>query len=173
MLKDKFNEVSQNHEVLDFLDLEENGLFVIYNDDTLLNKDHKVSIGIASAVTSYARIYMSQFKNSIYELYYSDTDSLFIRGKLSKELIGKELGQFKLEYILREAVFLGPKLYAGFTTDDQYICKVKGYKYPKSIPFTELKKLLNKSVPASRLSRGRWHFLLIKYASTPAGGIIN
>ena len=44
----------------------------------------------------------------------------------------------------------------GVTIDDQYICKVKGYKYPKSIPFTELKKLLNKSVPASRLSRGKW-----------------
>ena len=71
-----------------------------------------VSIATAAMVTSYARIYMSQFKNSIYELYYSDTDSLFIRGKLSKELIGKELGQFKLEYILKEAVFLGPKLYA-------------------------------------------------------------
>ena len=83
MLKDKFNEVSQNHEVLDFLDLEENGLFVIYNDDTLLDKDHKVSIGIASAVTSYARIYMSQFKNSKYELYYSPSWEIQIHYLLS------------------------------------------------------------------------------------------
>ena len=149
MLEKEFKDLSQNHEIVDFLDLEENGLFVSYTDDTLLDKDHKVSIGIASAVTSYARIYMTQFKNnSNYKLYYTDTDSLFISGLLSKELIGNELGKFKLEYVFKEAVFLGPKLYAGVTIDDQYICKVKGYKYPKSIPFTELKKLLNKSVPA-------------------------
>ena len=79
MTREVFKEVSQKYDILDFLDLEESGLFVSYEDDTLLRKDHKVSIGIASAVTSYARIYMSQFKNSIYELYYSDTDSLFIR----------------------------------------------------------------------------------------------
>ena len=157
MLKDKFNEVSQNHEVLDFLDLEENGLFVIYNDDTLLDKDHKVSIGIASAVTAYARIYMTQFKNnSNYKLYYTDTDSLFIRGELSKDLIGNELGQFKLEYVFKEAVFLGPKLYAGVTIDDQYICKVKGYKYPKTIPFTELKNLLSKSENGLELRHDKW-----------------
>ena len=33
--------------------------------------DHKVSISIASAVTAYSRVYMSQFKNNyMYNLYY-------------------------------------------------------------------------------------------------------
>ena len=41
----------------------------------------------------------------------------------------------------------------GITTDDQYICKVKGYKNPKTIPFSYFKKLLIMSVPASR---GKW-----------------
>ena len=72
MTREVFKEVSQKYDILDFLDLEESGLFVIYNDDTLLDKDHKVSIGIASAVTAYARIYMTQFKNnSKYKLCYS------------------------------------------------------------------------------------------------------
>ena len=44
----------------------------------------------------------------------------------------------------------------GVTIDDQYICKVKGYKYPKSIPFTELKKLLNKSDNGLELRHDKW-----------------
>ena len=35
--------------------------------------------GRGAAITSYARIYMAQFKNSNdFKLYYSDTDSIYI-----------------------------------------------------------------------------------------------
>jgi|ERR1700688_233747 len=47
------------------------------------NKEiHNVNISIAAAVTAYARIHMSQFKNnpSLPNLYYSDTDSLYFDG---------------------------------------------------------------------------------------------
>jgi DNA polymerase elongation subunit (family B) len=45
---------------------------------------HNVNIAIASAVTAYARILMSQFKNnnSLPFLYYTDTDSLYFDGPL-------------------------------------------------------------------------------------------
>lgn len=40
---------------------------------------HNISIGIAAAITAYARIFMSQFKNNPnFNLYYSDTDSAYI-----------------------------------------------------------------------------------------------
>ena len=98
--------------------------------------DHKVSISIASAVTAYSRVYMSQFKNNyMYNLYYSDTDSIFIDKYLPT---GNELGQFKLEYVLKEGLFLGPKIYAGITNDDKYICKIKGYKKPNEVSFNDL-----------------------------------
>ena len=65
---------------------------------------------------------MSQFKNrDDFKLYYSDTYSLFIKGKLPVELIGNKIGQFKLEYIFKEVVILGPKIYGGITTDGKYI----------------------------------------------------
>jgi len=45
---------------------------------------HNVNIAIASAVTAYARIHMSQFKNNplLPNLYYTDTDSLYFDGPL-------------------------------------------------------------------------------------------
>ena len=50
--------------------------------NTLLDngsETHNINIAIAAAITSYARIYMAQFKNSNdFKLYYSDTDSIYI-----------------------------------------------------------------------------------------------
>ena len=89
---------------------------------------------------------MSQFKNNPkYIIYYTDTDSIFIGAPLDNNLISNtELGKFKLEHIFKEAVFLGPKIYGGITKDNNYICKVKGYKDSKLIPIELLKDLLSK-----------------------------
>jgi hypothetical protein len=58
-----------------------------------------VSIGVASAITSYARIFMTPFlQNPNYNVYYSDTDSIITDGPIDSKHIGKELGQMKLEY---------------------------------------------------------------------------
>lgn len=103
-----------------------------------------MNVAIASAVTAYSRVYMSNFKNrENINLYYSDTDSIFIDRKLNDEWVGDRMGQFKLENIFKEIVFLGPKIYAGMTSDNEYVCKVKGYKNPKLINF--FKKWLNRS----------------------------
>ena len=51
-------------------------------------------------------------------MYYSDTDSAFLDVNLDQifpELIGKKLGQLKLENIYDKILFLGPKLYGGIT----------------------------------------------------------
>ena len=45
-----------------------------------------------------------------YTLYYSDTDSIDIDKPLPEEYVGNELGQFKLEDIFDEAVYLAPKM---------------------------------------------------------------
>jgi len=93
----------------------------------------ETNIAIAAAVTSYARIHMSYFKNnSNFHLYYSDTDSLVIDQPLPVELVGNALGQLKLEYTVEKAVFLAPKVYALILEDGTEIIKVKGLT-PKTI----------------------------------------
>ena len=105
------------------------------------NKQKNVSISVASSITAYARIFMSKFKNNPkYKIFYTDTDSLYTDKPLDPELIGNKLGQFKLENVFDEAVFLAPKVYGGITEEGEEITKVKGYK--NKVSFKDLKTLL-------------------------------
>jgi hypothetical protein len=93
------------------------------------NKEvHNINIAIASAVTAYARIHMSQFKNNptLPNLYYSDTDSLYFDGPIDASFINSViLGKLKLEGIYDQAVFLAPKVYA-LKNKEEEIIKIKG-----------------------------------------------
>ncbi len=147
-----------NCDIEDFLDLDENGFFVNYINKNIKNNLHKVCVAIASAVTAQGRVAMSKFKkNHELVILYSDTDSVFILGDLPIEMIGNELGKFKLEYIFKEVVMLGPKLYMGITTDDKIIAKVKGYKNAKEINFDDFKSLLNKNKIFLELNHDKWY----------------
>ena len=127
-----------------------NSLLITYNEKHNLPADSNkfrgkknVSVSIASGITAYSRIFMSQFKNNPnFILLYTDTDSLFIIGDLDPEWIGKNLGQFKLEAEYEEIVFISPKFYGGITTDGEVVIKIKGFK--NKISFEEMKSLLNK-----------------------------
>jgi len=102
-----------------------------------------ISVVESSAVTAYARIHMTQFKtNKNLQIYYTDTDSIDIDKELDSKLVGKELGQMKLEYIFEDAVFLSPKMYGGITDNGNQVVRIKGLKNP--IDFFELKSLLKK-----------------------------
>lgn len=115
------------------------------SNDMYLGMD--VNIGIASAITSSGRMYMSYVKNSYkYKIYYSDTDSIIISSPLSKELTGTELGKFKLECEITRAVFLAPKVYGFITTDNKEVIKVKGVTKEalKDVHVADLETLLIK-----------------------------
>uniref|UniRef100_UPI0031F33F7F hypothetical protein n=1 Tax=Russula emetica TaxID=152958 RepID=UPI0031F33F7F len=105
---------------------------------------HNVSINIASAITAYARIHMSQFKNNPnFRLYYSDTDSIYIDRPLPDYLVNsKVLGKMKLEYILDEAIFLAPKVYYLKTNEGEIIYKVKGLKHSIELSLNDFENLL-------------------------------
>ena len=107
---------------------------------------HNISIGIAAAITAYARIHMSQFKNnSDFNLYYTDTDSIYIDKPLPNYLVdSKELGKMKLEYILDKAIFLAPKVYCLQTQDNELIYKVKGLKHDIELTMDDFENLLTK-----------------------------
>jgi DNA polymerase elongation subunit (family B) len=132
-------------ELISFFDINER-----YNN----NKKINISVPIASAITSYSRIYMSKFKNMLGDnLFYSDTDSLYSSIELNDKYIDqKKLGKFKLERIFDKAIFLAPKMYGGrinsgklmmnnniYTGVKEYI-KIKGVKIP--IKFNQLLPLL-------------------------------
>jgi hypothetical protein len=98
------------------------------------------SVPIASAIASYARIYINKYKLE-YEkdLIYSDTDSLVLSKEINKKYVGTEIGKMKLEYQIKEGYFINPKTYYLLTNDNKEIFKGKGI----SSAFSNI-KLLNK-----------------------------
>ena len=105
-------------------------------------------------ISAYAMVFMSDFLNLKDNFcYYTDTDSTFLEKPLPDKYVGTELGQFKLEHIFDEAVYLAPKLYGGKTSDYEYI-KIKGLKNPVS--FYDLKLLLKKDIKLES-SNEKWY----------------
>jgi DNA polymerase type B, organellar and viral len=165
-----------NEDVIDFLELGEKILIQHRSDlqdqqTTLYGnlETHNISIVIAAAITAYARIHMSQFKNNPnFTLYYSDTDSIYINTPLSNEFVDEKiLGKMKLEYILEDAIFLAPKVYYLETEDNEVIYKVKGLKHEVELTMKDFELLLNKDSLLQKtqnkwrrnLSQGQIHLL--------------
>ena len=71
---------------------------------------YRLNVAIAAAITSYARIYMYDFRiNSIYH----DTDSVILREKLPESMVSAtELGKFKLEHEIEYGIFAMSKCYS-------------------------------------------------------------
>lgn len=86
------------------------------------------AVHIATATTSYARIYMHDFKNLRNNpCYYSDTDSVFLKKPLPENSISSnQLGLFKLEEEKIDCIFLAPKIYIYKTKNNENILKFKG-----------------------------------------------
>jgi hypothetical protein len=110
------------------------------------NATHNINVSIASAITAYARIHMTQFKNNPdFNLYYSDTDSIYIDKVLPDHLVNsKILGKMKLENICKKTVFLSPKVYCLETEDGKVIYKAKGLKHEIELTMNDFENLLNK-----------------------------
>jgi hypothetical protein len=107
----------------------------------------EVSTPVAVFTTAYARMHMAKFKMEYANnLYYSDTDSLILDCPLPDDMVGSQLGQFKLEYKVKEGVFLAPqllKVYSLVLDNDTKVTKIKGSK-TRDVPFNIIKDLLNK-----------------------------
>jgi hypothetical protein len=141
-------------DILDLIELDNYTMIIFkdianisFNDKTEIYHGTEVNIAIASAITAYARVYMSQFKNNpLYKIYYSDTDSIVTNKPLSNDVIGVALGQVKLEHTIKKAVFLAPKVYALITENDEEVIKVKGLtkEVISKLSFNDLEGLLIK-----------------------------
>jgi hypothetical protein len=92
------------------------------------------SVQFSAAITAYARIHLNQFKN-MKDIKYlgEDTDSAIFNKRLPDCYVGKELGLFKLEFIIIEGLFHSKKFYCLKTKDGHIIIKAKGINNSKSI----------------------------------------
>jgi DNA polymerase elongation subunit (family B) len=159
--KKEFNELleSDKAEIINLIDLGKNVLVQyssVYLEKELgENNDlSQVNIAIASAVTAYARIHMSLPKHPDFlkkhniNLYYTDTDSLYLDGPLPNHMVDpSRLGAFKLEGVWDKGLFLSPKVYALENTEtEDKIIKIKGLKKEsfRDLTLGKLSFLLNK-----------------------------
>jgi hypothetical protein len=114
-------------------------------DEQSLYEDYQnASVAIAAAITASARIFMYDFKTISGNLcYYSDTDSVFVEQPLEAHIVGDNIGQFKLERIIYEAVFFAPKTYGLIDHKGNEIVKIKGFA--GSLSYEQFKQLLNEN----------------------------
>jgi hypothetical protein len=138
-----FNSIIKTTEIDDFI------LVEYENIDDNEDNSHNISIPIASAITAYSRIYMTQFKNNPkINLYYTDTDSIYVDNdsEIPENLINnKILGKLKLEHTCHEAIFLSAKVYCLDTEDSGIVYKVKGLKHEVELTMNDFDQLLIKN----------------------------
>jgi DNA polymerase elongation subunit (family B) len=132
------------------------GLDLIYNFRKI-----KSNVGIAAAVTSYARIEMIKLKMLLnklgIKLFYTDTDSIFIDKELPRELIGRELGQLKDELnggFIKKAYFFGIKKYGFIDNNDQIHSVFSGIER-NSLSWDEI-ELISKGITIMKSSPPRF-----------------
>jgi len=98
------------------------------------------AVHISAAITAYARIYMYPHI-SREDCYYTDTDSIVIKGSLKEDMISPtEIGKFKIEYDnIESAIFDAPKEYMlviGLpdTDEKKNVIKFKGVGHDAADP---------------------------------------
>ena len=77
---------------------------------------------------------------------------------LPKHMVGSRLGQLKLEYEIKRAISLAPKVYGLITFDDKEIIKVKGITKAslKYITLRDLEQLLLKDT-YKQFTQEKWY----------------
>jgi hypothetical protein len=92
------------------------------------------SVQYSAATTAYARMFLNQFKNIKDNPYLGgDTDSIIMSKPLDPKFVGKELGKFKLEHVIKEGFYHSKKFYLLRTLQDDIIIKAKGIDNSKNI----------------------------------------
>ena len=174
--KKEANKITKNYNYSIFADLAEDKVLVKYSSKlpeplTSLIKDKKdklneipisslsrkrgvpSAVHISAAISAYARISINKFKNIPGNpCIYSDTDSVVLPKELPVNLIGKELGQMKLEHQIEKGIFIRKKLYAIIDNMGILTIKSSGVK-SETLNFEKFKLLLDgKSVMCKALS---------------------
>ena len=136
------------------------------------------NVAIASAITSYARINMMQYKLIPgLDIYYSDTDSIFTSTELPSEMVGSELGQMKDELDgewIKEAYFFEQKKYS-YKTYDGVVHSIFAGVPRDSITWEEVVKLaegeiLEKELPNQFFHNKQMFEISVKHKTVKVSG---
>lgn len=101
-----------DHSLLKIIDDEDKSKLSDYGINTK-KRGVPSSVPLAAAISSYARITLSKYLNiPNNDCIYTDTDSVVLAKSLDHSLIGKGLGKMRLEYEIKEGIFISPKTYA-------------------------------------------------------------
>jgi len=166
----KFVDESNDGEIINFIKLDDKTMVTYRSSQADINtmldgnkETHNVSIAIAAAITAYARIHMSQFKNNPdFNLYYSDTDSAYIDRPLPEHMVNnKILGKMKLENSIDKAIFLAPKMYYLEAENGKVIYKVKGLSHDVELTKDDFENLLFKESTLQKIQT-KWIKFLSK-----------
>lgn len=100
-------------------------------DNTKLPNQHskgvKSSVGIAAAITAYARISLNRFKNIPDNKYLGgDTDSAIMQNRLPNDFVGPELGMMKFEDDIHLGLYADKKLYYAINSQGKENIKSRG-----------------------------------------------
>jgi len=122
----------------------------------------KSHVGIAAAVTSYARIEMMRYKALLnklgIQLFYTDTDSIFVDQELPPHLIGDNLGLMKDELnggTIKKAYFLGIKKY-GYIDNNNITHSVFSGVQRNSLTWNEI-ELIAKGITIEKQSPAKYY----------------
>ena len=139
---DDINNYIKKGNVINIKKINKIALIEVESNDTIKTKNN---VGIASAITSKARIKLYNSQKSVINnngrLLYSDTDSIFASFK--NNVINETHGEIKwkdqnIDNKIIDAVFLTSKTYA-LVSKKKEIVKIKGFD-SKEVDFRELKK---------------------------------
>jgi len=164
--KKEANKITKNYNYSIFAELGEDKVLVKYSSKlpeplTSLIKDKKdklneipisslsrkrgvpSAVHISAAISAYARMSINKFKNIPGNpCIYSDTDSVVLPKTLPLNIIGKELGQMKLEHQIEKGIFIRKKLYAIIDIMGNLTVKSSGVK-SSTLNFEKFKLLLD------------------------------
>nr|QHR86556.1 putative DNA polymerase [Picea sitchensis] len=141
-------------------------------DDLDWNPPSISAVQLAAAITACARIHMYNY-TSRPDCYYTDTDSAVLGSPLPEDEVSSiELGKCKLEYTVKQGIFLAAKSYSLLLEEDKgHILKQKGPT--RSLVSPEWYKLqlenpsLTQQMTLASNFRINWHTLEISKKDTP------
>jgi len=114
---DEINRLSENAKTM----ISKNFMYI--NDDNPSYIPTHIMPIYALYTTSFGRIKLYETIRNLTDVVYCDTDSIITSDTLEDS---KELGDVKLEYRIKEGIFLRPKMYAFMTDDNKSIVRIKG-----------------------------------------------
>jgi DNA polymerase type B, organellar and viral len=126
------------------------------------NQDYGIpsAVQISAAITAYGRMSINVFKNIPGNpCIMSDTDSAVLTKPLDPQFVGTEMGQMKLEHVIKHGIFIRKKLYAIKTIDggeNKTIIRSSGVD-KNLLTFEDFEKLLK----GENLMKERFSFLKI------------